>query len=30
MEKSGRKVMVVVVPEHGGALKGEECRYWPT
>ncbi len=27
LEKSGRKVMVVVVPEHGGALKGDKMRY---
>ncbi len=26
LEKSGRKVMVVVVPEHGGALKGDKMQ----
>lgn len=26
LEKSGRKVMVVVVPEHGGALKGDRMQ----
>ena len=32
LEKSGRKVMVVVVPEHGGALKGDRWMrgIWPT
>ncbi|WP_038159103.1 cellulose biosynthesis protein BcsG [Trabulsiella guamensis] len=26
LEKSGRKVMVLVVPEHGGALKGDKMQ----
>ncbi|MEW5561678.1 cellulose biosynthesis protein BcsG [Enterobacter asburiae] len=26
LEKSGRKVMVVIVPEHGGALKGDKMQ----
>jgi len=26
LEKSGRKVMVVMVPEHGGALKGDKMQ----
>lgn len=26
LEKSGRKVMVVIVPEHGAALVGDKCR----
>jgi cellulose synthase operon protein YhjU len=26
LEKSGRKVMVVLVPEHGGALKGDKMQ----
>ena len=26
LEKSGRKVMVIVVPEHGGALKGDRMQ----